>query len=366
MLGAWDLFDIWKLRFENLIQLDGSYGEGGGQILRTALALSSVLGVPFEIYNIRKGRKNPGLRPQHLTGVRAAARIAQAQVQGDELGSERLRFEPSGIRGGGYEFDVAQERGSAGAVTLVVQTILPILSYAQTPSRVTIRGGTHVPFSPPFDYLARVLLPMIGTLGYSARARIERYGFYPVGGGEIVLEVEPARIEPTLKFEALHRGGLEALHLSCGVGRLSLKICERERDRILKHCQTLGVEPQVELREVRSLSPGNYLFLLGRWESGVPTGFSALGKPGKPAEQVADELWLRLKEYLDSGAVCDPHLADQLLCFLALGRIEGRFLAHSSRHLLTNAWVIQKFMRELRIEITEGRVEIGGMYCAKR
>jgi RNA 3'-terminal phosphate cyclase (ATP) len=343
-----------------LIHLDGSYGEGGGQILRTALALSSVIGIPFEVINIRKGRRHPGLKPQHLTGVRAAARITQARVEGDELGSERLRFEPSGLKGGEYEFDVAELRESAGAVTLVAQTILPLLFHASIPSRVRIRGGTHVPFSPPFEYLAEVLLPTLYSLGYSAQARIERYGFYPVGGGEILLWVKPTHLHPS-EFEALERGELRALHLISGVVRLARGIAEREGDRIRKHYENsgLGVKLEVEVREMKALSPGNYLFLRDDWQR-IRTGFSALGSPGKPAERVADELWDDFKLYLDSSAVLDPHLADQLLCFLALGRLKATFLTKPSSHLRTNAWVISQFMEGVQVTIEEsGKVTVG-------
>ncbi|MEO0115956.1 MAG: RNA 3'-terminal phosphate cyclase [candidate division WOR-3 bacterium] len=215
-----------------MIKIDGSFGEGGGQILRTALALSSVLAKPFLIFNIRKGRKKPGLLAQHLTGVRAVAKITEAEKEGDEFGSEKLLFHPKKILPGKYEFDVAEERGSAGSVTLVAQSVLPILFFAERESEVSLKGGTHVPFSPIFDYLKEILLPTIKRLGYEAEGEIKKYGFYPVGGGEITLKIRPLSFSSFANISNSKRGDLSFLKVISRVANLPLTIAERQAKRV--------------------------------------------------------------------------------------------------------------------------------------
>lgn len=333
-----------------MIRIDGSYGEGGGQILRTALALSSVLDEPFEIYNIRKGRKKPGLQPQHLTCVNAAAQITQAQIEGNAIGSERLVFDPSTIVGGNYKFNVALEKGSAGSVTLVAQTILPVLFFANDQSQATIKkGGTHVPFSPPFDYLTEVLLPTIARFGYHAQADIKTYGFYPVGGCEVILKVSPASAFKKGPFEMTERGEIENLSLVSAVARLPLTIAKRQKLRFLSR---LNMKCSALEKEVNAPSPGTYLFLKCEFRNGI-AGFSSLGARGKPAEKVADEVFEEFSDFLNNPGFLDPHLADQVLIFLALARIPATLsVTKVTPHLLTNIWVIQQFLKDYTITLS--------------
>lgn len=346
-----------------MIKIDGSYGEGGGQILRTALSLSAILNKPFQIYNIRKGRKKPGLLAQHLTGVNAAKVITKAKVTGNEFGSLSLTFEPMGINGGEYEFNVAEERGSAGAITLVAQTILPILFYADRESKVTLKGGTHVPFSPPFDYLKDILLPFAAELGFEAKVSLKQYGFYPVGGGEVVLEIKNQRkpIHSQSSSEFKTRGKLNGLSIISKIANLPASIAERQKNRLEQKLQKyLSTQPGCQLTEqcevVKANCPGTYLFLTAAFQN-IRAGFSALGEKGKPAERVGDEVGNQFEEYFESNGVFDSHLADQIITLLALNRKPTSFSTNKiTNHLLTNIWVINQFLPEIKIEISGNNV----------
>ena len=203
------------------ITIDGSEGEGGGQILRTALALSLVTGRPFRIDGIRAGRKKPGLMRQHLTAVHAATAVSGARVSGADLGSRALSFEPGQVRGGDYRLAV----GTAGSATLVLQTVLPALLFAREPSRLTLEGGTHNPIAPPFDFLARTFLPILRRMGASVDARLETYGFYPAGGGRFTVAIEPCT---TLGRLSLLERGDTRVHARALVASLSENIAKRE------------------------------------------------------------------------------------------------------------------------------------------
>lgn len=332
-----------------MLRIDGSYGEGGGQILRTALSLSVALKVPFEIYNIRKGRKKPGLLAQHLTAVNAVAKICNAEVSGNTFGSTCLTFAPGEVKAQEYEFNVAAERGSAGSVTLVAQALIPIL--LTTKSRLLIKGGTHVPFSPPFDYLAEVLLPFLRRYGYNVEAKILQYGFFPVGRGSIIIDFKPS--SNIRKISTItERGKLKKLTLVSKVANLPRTIAERQSSQFIKLLQIDF--PQIEIEwiaeEVRAACPGTYLFLRAEYEN-IIAGFSSLGSKGKPAETVAEEVYLSFKSYLLSEhGVFDSHLADQICILLALQNISNITIntIKITEHLKTNIWTIQQFLPNFR------------------
>lgn len=346
-----------------MIKIDGSYGEGGGQILRTALSLSAILNKPFEIYNIRKGRKKPGLLAQHLTGVNAARLITEAKVTGDKFGSLSLTFEPKAIKGGEYEFNVAEERSSAGSVTLVAQTVLPILFFADKDSIVTFKGGTHVPFSPPFDYLKEILLPTIANLGYEAEAFLKAFGFYPVGGGEAVLKIKPRVSSIKTEINLQNRGGLKELKIVSRAANLPLSIAERQKSRLVEQLKTLlkdhsSLPISDSCEAVKASYPGTYLFLKADFEN-ITAGFSALGAKGKPAEKVADELFEEFSDYFKQNEVADPHLADQILVFLSVSKKPFTFTTTKiTNHLLTNIWVINQFLPELKIAVSNKQITL--------
>lgn len=340
-------------RGRSMLEIDGSHGEGGGQILRTALSLSCLSGKPFRIVNIRRNRPRPGLMPQHLAAVLAARAISGATVEGAQRGSCELAFIPHELSGGSFAFDI----GTAGAVTLVLQTLIPPLLRADRPSSVTLSGGTHVPFSPSVNYLAAVFAPMLKRLGGKLQLSIEAYGFYPRGGGRIKAEIVPA---DELRPLTLHvRGALRRIRGSSGVCRLPLSIAERQRTA----AQTaLAAElgdssplPEVELLDLPGPGPGTFLFLRAETEEAL-AGFTALGARGKRAETVGAEAAAELCRHLASNAPLDPHLADQLVPYLPLCRgTSGFSTSRITSHLLTNLWVAALFFPlRYRVEGEEG------------
>jgi RNA 3'-terminal phosphate cyclase (ATP) len=271
---------------KNIITIDGSYGEGGGQILRTSLALSCVLGKPVRITDIRRGRRKPGLQPQHLTAVKAAAAVSRAEVTGAELSSTTLTFTPTGLPGGDYFFDVAEKRGSAGSASLVLQTVLLPLSFSGRPSTVTVMGGTHVPWSPAFHYLKLVFLPMLSRLGLTIDLDIEQWGWYPLGNGKVTARVSPQK--EFLPLEAVDRGKLLSVTGISAVSNLPLDIAVRQRDQALTRLAQRGIDANIEIISAPSPGKGTFLFLLAR-SGNSAAGFDGLGAIGKRAEEVADE-----------------------------------------------------------------------------
>ena len=321
-----------------ILRVDGAQGEGGGQLLRTALALSAVRGVPVEVHSIRARRKKPGLQAQHLTAVAALVQICRAQVEGASLGSQRVLFSPGAVQPGEYRFDV----GTAGSTALVLQAILLPLALAPGPSRVTITGGTHVPWSPPADYLQHVVLPVLAGMGVTARLRVDRWGFYPQGGGRVVVEVEGGADLQAVSL--LFRGGSTDLCGVSAVANLPRKIAERQRDRVLQRLRGEGRTAEIELIETDAPGAGSFLSLVAE-TAGIPAGFSALGERGKPAQRVADEAVDALFDFLKAEAACDPHLADQLILPMALAPGTSRLTtSRVTRHLLSTVQLAQQLL----------------------
>ena len=336
------------------IEIDGSLGEGGGQILRTALSLSCITGYSFELFNIRKGRKRPGLMPQHVTCVNAAASICHAGVSGNEKGSSELTFVPDRIMPGDYTFDIQ----TAGSCSLVFQTLLPPLILSGKTSDITIKGGTHVPFSPTYDYISDVFLPMLSRTGIKTESSIERYGFYPKGGGEVSFRIHPAA---TIKgMQLTSRGALLSVHGHSGVSNLPLSIAERQKMSVMQEMPLSDVDFRVI--EVPSYGQGTFVFLKGEYENSF-AGFSALGERGKPAETVGREAAEQFIAFHNSSACLDPYLADQMVLYLSLAKEDSSFTtSRITQHLITNLLVIEKFLN-IRYEIqgeqdAEGSVKL--------
>ncbi len=342
-------------RVKTMVHVDGSYGEGGGQVLRTALSLSALSGTPFQIDSIRAGRKKPGLMAQHLTSVRAAARACGALVDGDRFGSTSVRFEPQKLRAGHYCFDVAEERGSAGSVGLVCQTVLPLLFFGQTDSVVEIIGGTHVPYSPPYHYVDSVLLPTLGKMGLDATMEIGSWGFYPKGGGRMRLMAKSSKgIRPLVVTE---RGRVRRLTGISAVANLPMSIADRQKKKLAYRLREIEPEAAIQTIIASSTGPGTFLFLLAEFEGGL-AGFSSLGARGKRAEEVADEVADQFLDHYQNGAVFDPHLADQLLLYCAFARGRSSYTTSDiTNHLMTNKWVVEQFL-PVTIEIDESRGEV--------
>jgi RNA 3'-phosphate cyclase len=343
-----------EMHEENLIEIDGSYGEGGGQILRTALALSAILQKPFTIHHIRSKRKNPGLQAQHLEAAEALARITEAQTEGFKFGSQKITFIPQKILPGDYQFEVR----TAGSVSLLLQAVFLPLCLANEKSNLTLVGGTHVPWSPPFHCLSEVLLPTLKSMGVSAEATIEKWGFYPKGGGKIQLKINPVHeFKPIYLFD---RSPLKKIRGISAISNLPKHVADRQREQALKRIQReLKIDAEITiLYDVPSNGPGSFLFLLAEYEKTL-AGFSSLGARGKPAEKVADEAVDFLKNYFSSEGCIDPHLADQLVPFMALAKGNSSFTTtRITEHLLTNLWVIQHFL-DVTISIEGERGERG-------
>jgi RNA 3'-terminal phosphate cyclase (ATP) len=330
---------------ESLVEIDGSYGEGGGQILRTALTLSTLTGRPTRVSEIRSGRSKPGLAAQHLTGVLALAELCDADVDGAKMGSTEILFEPkSAVRAGQYAFDVAEasKSGSAGSVTLILQTLLLPLALASEKSSVTLQGGTHVAWSPPYDFVTEVYFPVMTKMGVRANARLVAWGFYPKGGGRVSVEIEPAgELAP---IELVERGELKYVHGRAVACNLKSHIAVRMINRARNKLTDLDVPCQFDPERVKGKGPGAFLFLRAEYEN-VTAGFSSLGEPHKPSEKVAEEACEDFLEHDETGAPATPFLADQLLVPAALAR--GRSEIRTSRvtkHLLANAHAIRQFL----------------------
>jgi len=338
--------------------IDGSMGEGGGQVLRSSLSLALLTGQEIRIENIRAGRRSPGLRPQHLKSVEAAAEVGSARLEGAAMGATALCFAPRGIRSGDYAIDIA----TAGAVSLVFQTLLLPLCRAEEPSRLLLRGGTHVLWSPCFHYLERQFLPFLERLGVRAKLSLHRAGFYPKGGGEMEARIEPGG--PLRPLELTEPGPLQAVEGLSAVGGLPGDIARRQARRARQALEPLGVPVDIEEAELPAFGKGTLLLLKARFEHGSACHF-ALGARGKPAERVADEAAAQLAVTLASGAAMDEHLADQLLLPLALCPGTSHFSTPKvTGHLLTNARLIPSLL-PVRIDIEGkeggfGRVRIEG------
>ncbi len=316
------------------VEIDGSFGEGGGQILRSSLALSLITQTPFRIHNLRRARAKPGLRRQHLTALRAAARVGNARIQGDAVGSTEISFQPGQLEPGEYEFDV----GSAGSTTLVFQTVLPALLQCSGPSRVTLIGGTHNHGGPPWDFIQTVFLPVLQKMGATLTTQFERYGFAPAGGGRWRAEIQPSRLRP---IEIHERGEVVERCVRAIVSNLPVSIAERELSVVR---QGLHWPDQVYRAEtVESAGPGNVVMISASFReiSELSTGFGQRGVPATRVAAGAVDCWER---YDDSGVPVGEHLADQLLLPMAIAGGGSMVTTRPTLHTVTNAEVIGKFL----------------------
>ncbi|MCF6147859.1 MAG: RNA 3'-phosphate cyclase [Candidatus Kuenenia sp.] len=337
---------------DDLIKIDGSLGEGGGQILRTSLSLSAITKKPFEIYNIRASRKTPGLSHQHLQAVNATALICNAEVAGNTLRSVTLKFYPDRIQHGTYTFNI----GTAGSISLVLQTIFYPLSFTKSPSTLTIAGGTHVTHSPCTDYLERQWLFFLRKIGYDAEIKTIRAGFYPRGGGEVAMKINPSRAQQTIQIE--ERGRLLRIRGISMVSNLDINIAKRQQIQTLKLFSELKVPHEISLLEMPAIGKGTMLFLIGEFEHSQCCYFS-LGEIGKRAETVAEEACNKLKTFLKTKGTFDEYLADQIIIPLALANKKTEFTTPIiTQHLLTNIQIIKQFL-PIDVKISESLNEEG-------
>lgn len=357
---------------EDLIHIDGSQGEGGGQIVRSSLALSMVTGRPVTIERIRAGRSKPGLLNQHLTAVRAAKEICRGTVVGDAIGSSTFTFRPGEVVPGDYHFAI----GTAGSATLVLQTVLPPLLIAERPSRLILEGGTHNPWAPPFDFLQRTFLPLVNRMGPKVTATLERPGFYPAGGGRFVVEIEPAPRDAKLppnseslrdlglsSFHLLERGEIRSLVGRVLLGNLPDQIAERE---LVELARLRRWEPGCLVREsIHAYGPGNAV-VIEVTSDHVTEVFVGLGERGVKAEAVVQRAIDEMEEYLTGNVPVGPHLADQLMLPMALSawqlgvpdqRRQGSFRTMKlTDHSKTHIQIIRTFLG-VSITVDEAAVD---------
>ncbi|WP_146535168.1 RNA 3'-terminal phosphate cyclase [Rubripirellula reticaptiva] len=339
-----------------MIEIDGSEGEGGGQIIRSSLALAAVTGKPVRLQNIRAGRSKPGLLRQHLTGVKAIAEIAGGEMIGADLGSRELTFTPGTVRGGEYRYQV----GSAGSAVLVAQTVLPALMMSDASSTVTVGGGTHASWAPPFDFFERCFLPLVSQMGANVTASISAHGFYPAGGGEITVGVNPS--SGLRGIELVERLGEMRPRVIALVSKVPTSVGDRECD-VIRRKADWNVDVCEVIEVAKSGGPGNAVMIECQFDN-VTELFVGFGKIGVRAEPIARSTLREARKYLVSDVPVGPYLADQLLMPMGLAASQGRASRFRTttltQHSLTHIAILKRFLN-IRIDTTskdDGSVEV--------
>jgi len=322
----------------DILEIDGSYSEAGGQIARTAVALAAVTGKSCHIFNIRKGRKEPGLKAQHLKGIEACAKLCNAELIGAKIGSTEIKFVPKEMFGGKLKIDV----GTAGSIILVLQTLVVPSLYAKKKVELEIIGGTDVKWSPPVSYFQHIFCDFLKRMGVEIKIETQKYGFYPNGGGRVTVSIKPCKkLKPLILKE---KGAFQKIDV-CSIASEELKkarVCERQIEGFKK----ILIPNNSFVVYVQTLSPGSSVHAHAHFEN-CKLGADSLGERGKPAEKVGEECASLLKKQIDSGACLDEWMADQILPFAALACKNGESLfnvAEVTKHSLTNAWIIEKFL----------------------
>jgi RNA 3'-terminal phosphate cyclase (ATP) len=327
-----------------MIEIDGAFGEGGGQIIRTSLSLSAMTGIPVRLINIRKRRKKPGLMRQHLTALRAVGELTRAKIVGDDVGSDVVEFTPGAIVGGDYQFDI----GTAGSTTLVMQTVLWPLTQASVPSTVTFSGGTHNPLCPPFDFVSQSFAPALRAMDLDVDVELNRHGFAPAGGGSFTLAVTPGA--PTaVTWEAAHPTLSRSIHVT--ISNLPEKIAQSELDLAMNY---LGwSDATTEIHSVESNGPGNIVVATVHAE---PFSYvaSSPGAKKRKAEQVVERLADEVRTFVAAGVPVCEHLADQLIIPFALAGSGSFMTSTPTPHTMTQIEVVQKF---LEVDVETEKIE---------
>ncbi len=350
-----------------MIEIDGSYGEGGGQVVRTAVALSALTGEEIKVTNIRKNRPNPGLKQQHLKALETAAKICRARVSGLSPGSSELFFAPVEIKGGKYNIDI----GTAGSITLLLQCIMPALPFAKENVELTIRGGTDVAWSPTIDYLQNVTFKALEQLGYAGSVTLKERGYYPRGGGSVSAVFEPCKLHgfhfhkneenkrawENLTDEEGLKGSQSKKRKIMGISHASNlpdHVPSRQAEAAKSLLLEAGYASQIDIRSCEFLSTGSGMTLWTDYYGG-----SALGKKGLPAEKVGSRAAEEIIAELKAGAAVDIHLADQLIPYMALAGDSSYTVRELTPHAATNIWVTEQFLDvKFRIEEKEGLFEV--------
>ncbi|MCK4452791.1 RNA 3'-terminal phosphate cyclase [candidate division WOR-3 bacterium] len=337
-----------------MINIDGSYLEGGGQILRTAIALSTITKQSVRILNIRKGREKPGLRPQHFHGITAAAQICSATVQGLKINSIEIIFSPGKIKGGTYTIDTK----TAGSVTLILQTLIPIGIFSESALELIIKGGTAVPFSPTIEYFLHIVHHILKIMGVSIFSDIRRHGFYPRGGGEIFVEIKSGEIR---NINLMERGALQKIDV-VSIASNHLKDA-KVADRMVNGFKKIFPDANTKIQYVHAFSPGCFIRSHAHFDNGK-LGADALGKRGKRAEDVGKDAARALKKEIESNAPIDSWMVDQIIPYMALATIKTNAVSKVkipclTKHAQTNIWVTKKFLP------VEFEIQNNIMICSK-
>ncbi|MCD6108227.1 MAG: RNA 3'-terminal phosphate cyclase [Thermoplasmata archaeon] len=324
-----------------MIKIDGSYGEGGGQIVRTAVALSAVTGKPVEIVNIRANRPNPGLRAQHLTTIKCIQEISNADVKGLSVGSKQVTFIPNKIEGDDYKFDI----GTAGSITLVFQAALLATFQSDKPFSLRLKGGTDVKWSPSWDYFSQVFLRLVRKMGINVSAELVRRGYYPEGDGEAILRVNPSN--DIIPFDVTSRQSFEKVEGIIHISKLPEHISKRMKHAAKKIFVKYGIKDNVKIEKVENaVCEGVGITLWSQSEETI-LGNTILGEKGLPAENIGETAARNIVNEITSGATLDTYAADQLLPYMALAKERGEsvFLVRNlSNHAKTNMWLIKHFL----------------------
>jgi RNA 3'-phosphate cyclase len=334
-----------------MIEVDGSFGEGGGQVLRTAVALAAVLSKEIHVFNIRAGRAEPGLRAQHMTGVKAAAQLCSGDLKELEIGSTEFVFKPGKLRAGTFQFDV----GTAGSITLVLQTLMPILAFAPGSVQLEITGGTDVKWSPPIDYLRLVTLPTLKKIGYQGELELVRRGHYPKGGGLVRFSTNgPYKLQPLVVEKA---GSISKIYGISHAVALPRHVAERQASAAIKRLEEATLtSASIDLEVIddrRQLGPGSGIVLSSETQNGNILGSDALGERGRPAEDVGSAAGRIMVEEIESGAMLDRHMGDIIVPYLVLADGASQVsISRVTQHTRTNVKVAEW--------LTEGRVNIEG------
>jgi RNA 3'-phosphate cyclase len=335
-----------------MIEIDGSYGEGGGQILRTAVAMAAFRGIPCRITNIRKGRSQPGLRHQHQAGVKALAQLCNAEVAGLSVGSEEVTFKPGQIAGGTLSIDV----GTAGAIGLILQSLMLPAINVPFPLLLTIRGGTDVPWAPTIGYITEVVIPVLGTVGYRGEVAMTRRGYFPRGGGEVSAELKGGILTP---LELVEPGHIQLIsgrsHASWALREQ--RVAERQQAGAMAILEKAGVPIEIKVEYGPTASPGSGIDLWAQAQN-TRLGANALSARGKKAEEVGADAAAALLRQISSGAVLDEWLGDQIIPFLAVAGGRATIsIARLTEHLRTNLWVVNHFL-PIETQIKEEKTRV--------